>query len=128
MADSVGTSRVPMMALMAAYAAVLFGTISFLRHHASLPIVEKSIIALLPMIPALFTVPLILKRFRALDEMQARHRLEAGAVATMICGFLALTYGFLERTGFPRQSMFIVWGVLGFSWIIANGIQRWRFR
>lgn len=128
MSKAVKISRVPLLAIMAVYAVALFGSIAFLKHHASFSPIAKSMVALVPMIPVLFTIPLVITRFRSLDEMQARHRLEAGAAATMICAFLALTYGFLERAGFPRQSMFIVWGTLGFSWVAANWIQRWRFR
>ena len=127
MSKTVEASRVPLYALMSVYAAALFGSITILKSHHSLSLGIKSAVAILPMIPALLTIPLIIRRLRSLDEMQLRHHLESGAVASMICAFLALTYGFLERAGFPKLSMFVVWGVLGLSWIIASWIQRWRF-
>lgn len=128
MSKAIDTARKPLFAIMTIYALALFGSVWFLKHHTSSSVVLKIVVALCPMIPALCTIPLVIQRFKSMDEMQARHRLESGAVATMICAFLALTYGFLERAGFPRMSMFVVWVALGVSAMIANWVQRWRFR
>ena len=42
--------------------------------------------------------------------------LEGLAVAAAVTAGLTLTYGFLESAGFPKLSMFWVWGVMGPVW------------
>ena len=128
MNPTLASHRWKLFGLMLIYGAVLFASVTLLRHRAGLPEIVKIAAALAPMIPVLFVLPLVILTFRQLDEMQARHRLESIAAASVVTGFLALTYGFLERIGFPKLSMFVVWAVLGTAWIVGDWIQRWRFR
>ena len=39
-----------------------------------------------------------------------------GTIAAAITACLSITYGFLESAGFPKLSMFWVWGVMGLVW------------
>jgi hypothetical protein len=58
----------------------------------------------------------IARHFRRMDEFVRMRSLESLAVAAAITAGLSLTYGFLESAGFPKLSMFWVWGVMGLVW------------
>ena len=49
--------------------------------------------------------------------------LEGLAIAAAVTAALSLTYGFLEGASFPRQSMFWVWPVMGFTWGATAGLR-----
>jgi hypothetical protein len=51
-----------------------------------------------------------------MDEFQRLRALESIAVAAAVTAGLTFTYGFLEGLGFPRLSMFWVWGITGITW------------
>ena len=50
-----------------------------------------------------------------MDEYQRMQMLETISIAAAITAGVSFTYGFLESAGFPRLSMFAVWGVLAGS-------------
>jgi hypothetical protein len=45
--------------------------------------------------------------------------MRAGAVTAG----LTFTYGFLEGAGFPKLSMFWVWGLMGGTWAAVAGLR-----
>ena len=106
---------------MAAYAVVLV---------ISLRVTEKmedsflrTLIALAPAIPIFITVWVIARQFRRMDEFVRLRSLESIAVAAAVTAGLTFTYGFLESAGFPRLSMFWVWGIMGFTWGIHTCLR-----
>jgi hypothetical protein len=101
-------------ASMAAYVAVLFGSLSLAKtlEHGAL----RTALLLTPMIPIGLAIWVIARQFRRMDEFVRLRSLEGLAIAAAVTAGLSLTYGFLEGAGFPRLSMFWVWPVMGFVW------------
>jgi hypothetical protein len=67
----------------------------------------------------------VARQVRRMDEYQRSVMLETIAVAFAITGGVTFTYGFLENAGYPRLSMFTVWGVMGVSWMASTLFRRW---
>jgi len=98
----------------AAYLIALFGSLSIAK-----PMQESALrtaLLLTPMIPVGLMIWVIARQFQRMDEFMRLRMLEGLAIAAAVTAGLALTYGFLEGAGFPRLSMFWVWGVMGFVW------------
>ena len=76
----------------------------------------RTLVAMLPAIPVFVMVWVIARQFRRSDEFVRLRSLESIAVAAAVTAGLSLTYGFLEGVGYPRLSMFWVWGVMGMVW------------
>ena len=76
----------------------------------------RTLIALAPAIPIVITVWVIARQFRRMDEFVRLRSLESIAIAAGVTAGLTFTYGFLENAGYPRLSMFWVWGIMGFTW------------
>ena len=49
--------------------------------------------------------------------------LEGLAIAAAVTAGLTFTYGFLESAGFPKVSMFWVWGVMGTVWAAHTALR-----
>jgi hypothetical protein len=99
---------------MLLYSAVLIGSLLVAKRLE--PGVLRTVVALLPAIPIGLTVWVIGRQFRRMDEFQRLRSLESIAVAAAVTAGLTFTYGFLEEAGFPRLSMFWVWGIMGITW------------
>ena len=76
----------------------------------------KTVVTLLPALPVFLTVWVIARQFRRADEFIRMRSLESIAVAAAVTAGLTFTYGFLENIGYPRLSMFWVWGIMGITW------------
>lgn len=70
----------------------------------------------------------VVRQYRRMDEYIRRLLLENSAIAAGITAALTFTYGFLEGAGYPRQSMFFVWAVLGGSWGLVAIVRAWLDR
>ena len=106
---------------MALYALVLV---------ASLHLTEKmedglarTLLALAPALPIFIVVWVIARQFGRMDEFVRLRSLESIAVAAAVTAGLTFTYGFLEGAGFPRLSMFWVWGIMGSTWGIHTCLR-----
>jgi hypothetical protein len=58
-----------------------------------------------------------------MDEFMRLRSLEGIAIAAAVTAGLSLSYGFLESAGFPRVSMFWVWGVMGVTWALHTCLR-----
>ena len=76
----------------------------------------RTLLLLTPGLPVSLAVWAIARHFRRMDEFMRLRSLESLAVAAAITAGLSVTYGFLESAGFPKLSMFWVWGVMGVVW------------
>jgi hypothetical protein len=76
----------------------------------------RTLLLVAPAISVFVVVWVIARQFRRMDEFVRLRSLEGIAVAGAVTAGLALTYGLLETVGFPRLSMFWVWGSMGFVW------------
>jgi hypothetical protein len=104
------------------YVAVLMGSLYFAEQLQ--PGLARTLIVLTPAIPIFINVWVIARQFRRMDEFVRLRSLESIAVAAAITAGVTFTYGFLESAGFPRQSMFWVWGIMGFTWGMHTCLRR----
>jgi hypothetical protein len=98
----------------AAYAVVLIGSMVLAKPMADGAL--RTVLLLTPAIPVCFLIWVIARQFRRLDEFLRLRMLESLGIAAAVTAGLSLTYGFVEGAGFPRLSMFWVWGVMGMVW------------
>lgn len=103
------------------YCAVLIGSLLIARQLE--PGMLRTMVALLPSLPVALIVWAIARQFGRMDEFQRLRALESIAVAAAVTAGLTFTYGFLEELGFPRLSMFWVWGVTGITWGLHSALR-----
>ena len=85
-------------------------------------------LALLPVLPALFAILALLRFFRRLDEFQRRIQLEAFVFSCAGTGLLTLSYGLLERVGFPAIDWSFTLPLLIVLWFIGLLLASWRYQ
>lgn len=85
-------------------------------------------LALIPVIPAIFAILALLRFFSRLDELQRRIQLEAFAFSSVGTGLLTLSYGFLERVGFPVIDWSFTLPLLIVLWFIGLLLASWRYQ
>jgi multisubunit Na+/H+ antiporter MnhB subunit len=112
---------IEMGAAGALYLVTLVISIRFGR--AMEPGTGRTLLLLTPVIPVMLTVWALVRQFGRMDEFVRLRSLEAFSVAGAITAGLTLTYAFLETAGFPKLSMFWVWGIMGISW---GAVSCWR--
>ncbi|MTH78383.1 hypothetical protein [Paracoccus aestuariivivens] len=115
-----------LLAGLAAYVAALILSQKLLGFgiEASLP---RTLIALAPMLPAIFVCVVVVRSIRCLDEMQRKLQFEALAAAFAGTALITFAYGFLEGVGYPKLSMFAVWPLMATIWFIGVMVGRLRF-
>jgi len=65
----------------------------------------------------------IARHFGRMDEFVRLRSLEGLAIAAAVTAGLTFTYGFLETAGFPKVSMFWVWGIMGSVWALYSSLR-----
>ncbi len=86
------------------------------------------LLAVLPMVPAVWAMVGWLEAVRGFDEMQRRMFGEAGLLSLGFTGIATFSYGFLETfLGLPRLSLFVVWPLIAVSFLVALPIVRRRY-
>lgn len=88
----------------------------------------RVLLSLAPMLPAVFICWVIVTSIYRLDEMHRKLQFEALALAFAGTALITFGYGFLEGTGLPRLSMFVVWPIMGTLWFIGVMLGRVRYR
>ncbi len=96
------------------YAVVLFGSITMAKGME--PGIARTLLLLTPASPVFLLVWVIARHFARIDEFVRLRSLESLSLAAAVTAGLSFTYGFLESAGFPKISMFWVWGVMGTVW------------
>lgn len=76
-----------------------------------------------PMIGVLLVIWAIARHFRRVDEFIRLYTLENMAIAAAVTGGLTFTYGFLENSGYPLLSMFIVMPVMFGIWGLVTCVR-----
>ena len=99
---------------MVLYAVVLVVSIKYGRPME--PGIGRTLALMAPVIPLLLAVWAIVRQFGRMDEFVRLRSLESFAAGAGITAAITFSYGFLETAGYPRLSMFAVWGILGLSW------------
>jgi hypothetical protein len=111
---------------MVAYAFVLVVSLSLLKHGVPSP--WKYVIAVLPVLPALWVPLAAVRLFRELDELQKQIQLEGLAFGFIAAAVLTLTYGFLQNAGLPEVSWVWVCPVMSVCWMVGTASARWRYQ
>ncbi|MBC3863497.1 hypothetical protein H8K32_15435 [Undibacterium jejuense] len=107
---------------IAIYLVVLFTSVWIARDMQAG--ILRLLIALCPMIPVLFSLWAIVRHFRRIDEYLRQWSLENLAMAGGLTAIFSLTYGFMEGIGFPRLSMFVIWGIFMGGWGIIACLRK----
>ena len=106
--------RLELFSAMLVYIVVLIGSIMVAKPME--PGIARTLLLITPVVPLMLAVWAIARHFGRMDEFLRLRSLESLAVAAAITAGLSITYGFLESAGFPKLSMFWVWGVMGLVW------------
>jgi len=85
--------------------------------------VWRALAGLAPTVGIVLILIAIVRWVRRADEFQRARLLESFAVVAAVTGLWTWSYGFLEVAGFPRLSMFWVWGVMVAVWLIWSGAR-----
>ena len=88
----------------------------------------RYVLILLPMIPVIFTVRAIMRYLAGTDEMEREIQLKSLAISLAGTAFITFTYGFLERVGLPKISMFSVWPLIAVLWVGARFYLNRQYR
>jgi len=113
--------RLELFSAMAVYMLVLFGSIYIAKPME--PGIARTLLLITPVVPLMLAIWAIARHFRRMDEFMRLRSLEGLAVAAAVTAGLTFTYGFLESAGFPKVSMFWVWGVMGTVWALHTSLR-----
>ena len=117
---------VVVLSAMALYTLALVVSLRWLHHNPETP--WKYLIAILPVLPALWIPLAAVRLFRELDELQKQIQLEALAFAFISAAMLSWTYGFLQNAGLPDVSWVWVWPLMCVCLIAGQVMARRRYR
>jgi len=111
---------------MAAYFVFLAVSLIVLKHW-DFSFWVKLPITLAPALPFMATGFVILKHIRTMDELERKIQFEAITISFIGTAFVTFTYGFLENIGFPTFSIFGVWPLMSFFWVLGLIVARVRY-
>lgn len=120
-------SLILFMSGLTAYVAVLIVSQRMLAVAGS-DSTMATLLAVAPIIPALFICGVVVQVIRNLDEMQRKLQLEALALAFAGTALITFSYGFLEGNGVPKLSMFVVWPLMSTLWFMGVMVGLLRHR
>lgn len=114
------------------YLRELFGAIAIYGLLLTLSIVfgkemphgpARTLVLASPVIGVALAVWAIVRQMRRVDEFVRLVTLQNIAIAAAVTASLTFSYGFLELAGFPRLSMFVVWPLMGASWLLVCAVR-----
>jgi hypothetical protein len=106
---------------MVLYLAVLVGSIYLAKPME--PGSVRTLLVMTPALPLLILIWVLARQFGRMDEYVRLRNLESLAIAAAMTAGLSFSYGFLEGDGFPRLSMFWVWGIMGVGWRLVHAVR-----
>lgn len=106
---------------MAAYVVVLLICVTILK-NIELPQAAQVVIALIPVIPTIFSVIAVMRWLGDSDELQQKVQLQAVAFSAVLTGLITFSYGFLENVGFPHFPTLFIFPLLIVLWGVGAGI------
>ncbi|HEX4013841.1 MAG TPA: hypothetical protein VHX17_08140 [Candidatus Cybelea sp.] len=120
---------IALSAWCALYAVLLLVSLKLIDHHVVTAMPLRVVVGLTPMIAGFGILGLIMREYRAADELQQRITAESIMFAFGATAIVTFSYGFLQRTvGAPDISYFWVWAVLGLTWSLGGFIARQRYK
>ena len=99
---------------MAAYVILIFASALTVPKMADSP--WRTLLALSPVVPAIFMVFAFVRYLNDIDELQQRIQLMAIGFAAGATGLTTFAYGFLEIIGFPHLPMIWILPMLVLLW------------
>ncbi len=91
--------------------------------------IPRTLLCLSPMLGFLLALWAIARFIHNMDEYLRQSTLENITIAAGITLGATFTYGFLEGIGYPRLSMFVVWGTMGLAFALTAMVRgRWRIK
>jgi len=121
-------SRQKLILGILAYALMIALQLIILRIF-ELPRFAKTILALLPMVPAIWFTSALLQVVSKMDELKKKIILESAAFSLIATTLITLSYGFIEGVvGLPKISMVWVWPLIATNLIIAKLFTNRRYR
>jgi len=101
----------------------------FISETLELSTSAKVLLALLPMLPAIWLTKSILYSISQFDELKKKIIYESAAFSLVVTSLITLSYGFLEEfVGLGQFSMVWVWPIIGANLIIGKFISSHRYR
>lgn len=76
----------------------------------------RGLVAVTPVVPAIFMVMAFVRYLNGIDELQQRIQLMAIGFSAGVTGLLTFTYGFLENVGFPHIPLLWIFPTLILLW------------
>jgi uncharacterized protein (DUF697 family) len=113
--------RLELFSAMLAYMLVLVGSVYIGKGMD--PGTARTLLLITPVVPLMLAVWAIARHFGRMDEFLRLRSLEGLAIAAAVTAGLTFTYGFLESAGFPKVSMFWVWGIMGSVWGLFSALR-----
>ncbi|PWH15079.1 MAG: hypothetical protein DDG60_06485 [Anaerolineae bacterium] len=80
----------------------------------------RGLVAITPVIPAIFMVVAFVRYLNGIDELQQRIQLMAIGFSAGVTGLLTFAYGFLETVGFPHISLIWIFPLLIALWGVGT--------
>lgn len=125
MADRTGpTQPARLVGAIAAYAIVLIGSLAILNGEPDQP--WRTVISLLPVLPALYVLWVVVDRIRSLDEYWQQVHLTALPIAFLGSMLFAFTWGFLQNAGFDPLDGFVMFAVMAGLYLVGLWLARRR--
>jgi hypothetical protein len=113
----------------ATYAVLLFASLTLIDHNVVAWLPARVVVGLSPMIAAFGILNLVMREYRAADELQQKIVAESIMFAFGATAILTFSYGFLQRAvGAPELSYFWVWAILGSTWLAGSYLARQRYK
>ncbi|MCX7360157.1 MAG: hypothetical protein NT015_18710 [Alphaproteobacteria bacterium] len=117
-----------MLGVGVVYVGAVFAS-SMAIKHLDPPQWIAAMLALAPMLPAVFMVSVQLRYMRATDEFERRVQSESLLIAAAVVVFASLAYGQLEDlAGFPDVSLMFVFPAFCIVWSVASIVLQWRYK
>ncbi len=114
-----------MTAALMLYVVLLLCSIKFARPMPDGLV--RTVLLASPMLGFLCAIWAIARHVSGIDEYQRKFVLETWAIAAALTAAATFSYGFLETAGFPRISMFAVWGIMCGAWALVCA-GRWALQ
>ena len=126
--DQVKPARLSgLFAWIAIYAVTLIATVA-LVFLLPVPPPWRSIVVLVPLLPALGIVRWETRAFAQLDEMQLRNQVTGFAWAFAITAIAMTAYILLDAVGWPRPPMWVIFTAMMLVQVACSWTQYLRYR
>lgn len=111
---------------MLVYTVAVFFSVYFLNTYPQSSWVI--FVAVLPVVPAIFSTMAVIRALAQLDELQQKIQLLSFAISFAVIGLATFSYGFLQNAGFPAIPYIWIFPAMIATWGIATPLVARRFQ